>query len=270
MAHGLETLLLQTEGLHFLWTGNDGWLIRYQDCLFATDLDLLNPERLASSPVDLPSVARSLNALFITHEHEDHFNMETCRRLAKDGSCVFIVPQSCAEKAKALPASRTILAKPGDTLQVSGIPVQCHRAIHGHIQGSVYSGASTLDCGYRFTFGETTVYQPGDTLLLEEHLSMENTDVLMVSPTEHNTRIVQSRQLISALQPTLILAQHFGTYGESKENHFWTHGYIEELYDALSEEEKARYRIPCPGEILSLSTPEIKSLHNIQNLPIKG
>ena len=134
---------------------------------------------------------------------------------------------------------------PGDSFGADGVPVSCVRAVHGHIGGCVYSGASMLDCGYRFSIGGLRFYQPGDTLLLEEHMEMQGVDVLFLSPTEHNTWIENSVKLIHFLKPSYVILQHHSTYSEEDpRNYFWAHGYTGELLAALEEEERARCIIP--------------------------
>lgn len=247
----IQQLISQSQpGL--VWLGNDGWLLWDGAHLLGTDLDLLNPERLTPPPADLTLLAERLDLLMITHGHEDHFNMASCRMLAELGNCQFFIPESCKEKAAALPQKRVQLVRPGLRIARAGAEITCTRAIHGHLLGTVYSGASTLDCGYRLRFGGRAIYQPGDTLLLEEHLGMAPADILFVSPTEHNTWIENSRQLIDRLHPRLALAQHFGTYAETSDNRFWTHGYTDELRESLSPEQRERWMVPEMGEIIGM------------------
>ena len=57
--------------------GNLSWLIHAQEQLIAFDLDLDLELRLQPSPVPTAAIAQSLDVLFITHEHGDHFNAAT-------------------------------------------------------------------------------------------------------------------------------------------------------------------------------------------------
>lgn len=230
-----------------LWQGNDGFLVSDGDHTIATDLDLFNPERKAPPTVDLDELCGTLDWLLITHGHEDHFNAATVAHLVKHSRCRFAIPQSCIGKAfeiKGL-SERARFVAPGDSFGADGVPVSCVRAVHGHIGGCVYSGASMLDCGYRFSIGGLRFYQPGDTLLLEEHMEMQGVDVLFLSPTEHNTWIENSVKLIHFLKPSYVILQHHSTYSEEDpRNYFWAHGYTGELLAALEEEERARCIIP--------------------------
>lgn len=235
--------LLEASSLSLFWTGNNGWIIRNEDKLIAFDLDLFNHERIRKPDFDLNLLCEKLDLLFITHEHEDHFSSETCRLLLAKSHCIFVIPKSCYEKALALgiTANRMLVVSPGKTFSFDWIFVKCIRAVHGHINGSVYSGASLDDCGYMITFGGKTIYQPGDTLLLEEHNEMNKIDLLFVSPTEHNTGIENSLRLINQLKPRFIFPQHHSTYEEHEDNLFWTHGFVDEVYERLSQKEKESF-----------------------------
>ena len=259
MENFLETLCQPTTGVRLLWTGNDGWLIWDGYQLIATDLDFTNPLRKEPPLVDLDAIAQKLQLHFISHGHEDHFNTDTCRVLLEKGNCQFVVPKSCEEKAREMqiPSQRCQIASSGAHFTIAGVEISCIRAIHGHIGGSVYCNATPFDCGYRFRFAGLQFYQPGDTLLLEEHGLMDPVDVLFVSPTEHNTWIEHSKQLIAFLKPRWILAQHFGTYTETSDNWFWTYGHTQELRDALPPQIQEHFYIPTPTSVIELSDGQV-------------
>jgi L-ascorbate metabolism protein UlaG (beta-lactamase superfamily) len=126
------------------------------------------------------------------------------------------------------------------------------RAIHGHIERSVYSGANFSDCGYIVGIGGKRFFHPGDSVLLHEHLEISNVDVLFVSPTEHNTHVDGSISLINSINPGRVFAQHFGTYPVTESNAYWTTGYEEPLRLALSSKHRSRYVIPVPGSVYAV------------------
>ena len=237
-----------------LWQGNDGFILWEGNRLIATDLDLTLGERLAPPTVDMEELAQKLDVLMITHGHEDHFSTATVKQLLKGERCLFVIPESCREKAEAIEglAQRAVFCRPWDALRVKGMQISCVRAVHGHIGGSIYSGASMLDCGYRFCFGGLTFYQPGDTVLLEEHFDMPDTDVLFVSPTEHNMGVDNAVRFIRMIKPSKIVFQHHSTYHEAEDNLFWTHGFVQEVMEILSPEERARCIVPDQHSVVAL------------------
>jgi L-ascorbate 6-phosphate lactonase len=235
----LDVLLAVTEGIGLCWLGNDGWLIRAEGKLLATDLDLDRANRLRPSPISTLDLAPVLDAVFITHEHGDHFGDGSARILAERSECTYVVPANCVEKAKTLglPVARTVVARPRKPLEIAGITVEPQRALHGHTNFSVYKRANLDDCGYVLRVAGRKVFQPGDSVLLQDHLEdLSDISVLFVSPTFHNMHIAGSKTLIETLRPEYVFPQHFGTYQPTEQNSFWTVGYPDELCAALSPE----------------------------------
>ena len=235
----------QKTGVSLMWMGNAGWVINLHGLLFCTDLDLHSPDRAPlPANVDMLELARHIRIAFATHEHGDHFNEDTCRMLAEHSACRFVIPQSCAATAAdiGLPGDRVTVVAPGKNYVLSGLNVRTVRAVHGHFLGSVHSDASLHDdCGYIFERQGFRIYQPGDTVLLEEHFDMPGIDLAFVSPTEHNMHIENAARYLSLLAPRFIFPQHYDSYVVTKENAFWTRGFVNELYARLPGELQARF-----------------------------
>ena len=234
------------------WLGNAGWLLRIGQINVLIDPDLeqsRSRKTLDNIPDDCLSKA---HAVLITHEHGDHFNIPTVRRLVQESDCRFVLPASCMSAALRanIPEKRTITAHHFKTIAIFGerFTVMPVPAIHGGIEGAVFKRYNAADCGYLVTAMDIKLFHPGDTVLLEEHYELAPIDILMVSPTEHNTNIQQSMTLIEKLNPRYIFPQHRDTYHETDDNRFWTHAYYKELGDALNEHFKSRYHVLNQGQ----------------------
>jgi len=241
------------EGLALCWLGNDGWLLSSGGHLIATDLDLCSKERLQPSPISMEEISDHLDILLISHSHGDHFNGNTCKFLNEHSNCRFVLPESCMPFAKeyGLDEERIIRVLPRHEYALTELlHIKTLRALHGHLKHSVYYHANMEDCGYVMKFGGFTILQPGDTVLLQEHIEMSGIDVLFVSPTEHNTHIEGSLNMIMSINPQYIFAQHFGTYQVNDANRFWTKGYPDELKEKLPDDLKKRFYKPVQGEII--------------------
>jgi hypothetical protein len=141
------------------------------------------------------------------------------------------------------------IAYPGSLFNLPGIDVLPLRAIHGHKNFSILKSANLDDCGYKISFGGKVFLQPGDTVLLEDHMEHKDVNVLFISPTAHNMHVEGSSVLIRALNPDYAFAQHFGTYKETKANQFWTKGYPDELRKSLPVNLQKKYFTPEIGSI---------------------
>lgn len=238
-------------GIAVWWTGHNGWLIKADEVLIGTDLCLEQSDRAVASPVSAAELASELDVSFITHEHGDHFERETSKILAEKSDCVFVLPNNCVQIAQgeaAIPESRIVAATPGQPFAVRGVQVKPLRAIHGNPKFAVFAEANLEDCGYLITLGGKRFLQPGDSVLLEDHLFLDHVDVLFFSPTEHNMHIDRSVILINELEPDYILPQHRDTFNVTPENRYWTSAYPYEVELLLSKPLQERYHILAMGE----------------------
>jgi L-ascorbate metabolism protein UlaG (beta-lactamase superfamily) len=241
----LDEIRQHDDGLAIWWTGHNGWLIKSDGLLLGTDLVLDDQSREYASPISAAEVAGELDIAFITHGHGDHFNAPTSRVLAEKSKCLFVIPRNCLEKARdfGISENRLVVARPRRPTEVRGIKIEPLRALHGNRKGAVYWEANLDDCGYVFHLGDKSIMQPGDSVLLEDHLFVKHVDVLFVSPTEHNMQIDDSITLINELEPDYILPQHRDTYPVTQRNRFWTYAYTYDVQRRLSKGLQSRYHI---------------------------
>lgn len=254
----LDQMASISGGLALCWLGNLSWLIRTRERLIAFDLDLDQDIRLQPSPIAAEEIAPLLDVLFITHEHGDHFNSITAGILNEQSGCLFVVPASCRAKAQAIgiPEERLRVARPRQPFELGEISVEPLRALHGDRHQAVYRHANLDDCGYLLTLAGIRLLQPGDSVLLQDHLELTNVDVLFVSPTDHNMHIADAALLIRTLDPAYIFPQHFGTYVQTEDNRFWTRGYPDELKSVLPEPLQARFHKLAQGDVFTIPQPE--------------
>ena len=254
MSSHLLNQLRATDRVGVCWLGNLGWLIGGQRRLIAFDLDLNHELRLQPPPVSAEEIAQVLDVLLITHEHGDHFNAETARILSRTSDCLFVLPANCISKAMliGIPQDRIVTARPGIPFDLLDIAIQPIRALHGDKKHAVYRHANLEDCGYIVTLAGKRILQPGDSVLLQDHLECQDIHMLFVSPTEHNTHIEDSITLITTIDPDYIFPQHFGTYHQTEQNAYWTRGYPDELKAALPLSLQKRFYKLGQGEVFTI------------------
>ncbi len=256
----LDQIRQHRQGLAVWWMGNAGWLIKSDNLLIATDLDLEAAEKLAPPPLAARDLAEELDVEFVTHQHGDHCNEATIKALAAGSRCTFVLPRTCLAEvaALAIPERRIVVPEPLHPFEIKGIRVEPVHAIHGNQEFTVLTREADFvdgirhNCGYVFNLNGKRLFEPGDSVLTEEHLGLKNIDVLFVSPTVHNMYTDRSMILINRLQPAFIFPQHFGTYQVDDENAFWTRGYPDELKLLLSQELQKRYHKLRVGEMFRI------------------
>src|SRR4051794_32229351 len=242
------------------WTGNAGWLIRSGGLVIGLDLDLSTPQKVQPPPITPGDAAEVVDVAFVSHHHGDHCNIPTIRALAAGGKTILVLPQTCLSRVPGLnlPPERLIVPQPLHPFEVKGIRVEPMHAIHGNQEFTVltrepdFLESMARNCGYLFIVGQMRFFHPGDSVLTEEHLNLKGIDVLFISPTVHNMYTDRSMILINHLQPKYIFPQHFGTFVETDDNRFWTHGYPDELRLRLSQNLQQRYHKLRQGQMFRI------------------
>ena len=113
------------------------------------------------------------DVILAAHEHGDHFDLETIRKISKNGTKVVMTPL-CAAKL----AGGTVL-KNGESATVEGIRIEAvpaYNLVHMRSPGMPYHPKGVGN-GYVLTFGDKRVYVAGDTENIPEMKALGRIDV---------------------------------------------------------------------------------------------
>jgi L-ascorbate metabolism protein UlaG (beta-lactamase superfamily) len=111
--------------------------------------------------------------ILAAHEHGDHFDLETIRKISKNGTKVVMTPL-CAAKL-----SGGVVLKNGESATVEGIRIEAvpaYNLVHMRSPGSPYHPKGVGN-GYVITFGDKRVYVAGDTENIPEMKALGRIDV---------------------------------------------------------------------------------------------
>jgi L-ascorbate metabolism protein UlaG (beta-lactamase superfamily) len=146
------------------------------------------------------------DAVFITHAHFDHFDMDDIEKIRKDQTKIF-APQDVAAEL----SGDVVAVKPGDTVQVGGISGQAVPAYNIKPGRENNHPKSSNWVGYVLDLGGGTYYHAGDTDHLPE-LESINTDVafLPVGGGGYTMDVSEAAGLAKAMGPQLAVPMHYG------------------------------------------------------------
>jgi len=148
-----STVLLQQNGSNILT--DPIWSER------ASPLSWAGPRRRRKPGVawdDLPPI----DVVLISHNHYDHLDLPTLRRLAARGDSTFIVPAGVARLLRSRNIGPVHELDWGEELSHSGSTIHCVPSFHSSSRG-IYDRNRTLWCGYLIECQGRTVYYAGDT-----------------------------------------------------------------------------------------------------------
>jgi len=148
-----STVLLQQQGSNILT--DPIWSAR------ASPLSWVGPRRRRKPGVSLEDLP-PLDAVLISHNHYDHLDLPTLRRLASRGDSPFIVPAGVGRLLRSKNIGPAHELDWGESLALPGFTIHSVPALHSSSR-RIFDHNMTLWCGYVIECQERLVYFAGDT-----------------------------------------------------------------------------------------------------------
>jgi L-ascorbate metabolism protein UlaG (beta-lactamase superfamily) len=148
-----STLLLQQSGCHILT--DPIWSER------ASPLTWIGPRRRRKPGVRFEDLPR-IDIVLLSHNHYDHLDLATLRRLAGRGQSQFVVPRGVARLLRSQDIGPVHELDWGESVSVAGAAIHCVPALHFSARG-LFDRNRTLWSGYVIEAADRIVYFAGDT-----------------------------------------------------------------------------------------------------------
>ncbi len=148
-----STLLLQQSDIHILT--DPIWSER------ASPFAAIGPRRHRKPGVEWDDLPR-IDAVLLSHNHYDHLDLATLRRLADRGQSEFIVPAGVGRLLRSRNIGPVHELDWGESLSLSQSLIHGVPALHFSARG-IFDRNRTLWCGYVIETGGRIVYFAGDT-----------------------------------------------------------------------------------------------------------
>ncbi len=258
-------------GLRVTWLGHSTTLIEIDGARFLTDpvwgprtspLSFVGPERWYAPPAALEDLPR-LDAVVISHDHYDHLDAPTIRRLAGTG-VRFVVPLGVGAHLEAwgVAPDRITELDWWEAIEVAGVRLVATPARHASGR-HVLDQNRTLWAGYAFVGPTRRAFFSGDTGMFPEFADIGARfgpfDVTMIEigaygaawPDWH----IGPEQALEAhrmLRGRSFIPIHWGLFDLAM--HGWTEPI--ERVQAAAERYEVRALTPRPGESLEPTTAE--------------
>ena len=203
------------------WLGQGGYLIEQAGQRLAVDPYLTDAlaaqqglRRLLPPPMSIAELEP--DAVFITHDHLDHFDPQTLEPLLRQSpECPLFGPQSVIEHGRrlALDEHRLVLTGVGKPLRVPGFILKPTPAKH----------SDRFAVGLLVEAGGQLVYISGDTLYAStlapqiRSLAGRPLDAAFVCINGRlgNMNLTEAAELVAALKPAIAVPMHYGMFAEN-------------------------------------------------------
>jgi L-ascorbate metabolism protein UlaG (beta-lactamase superfamily) len=240
------------------WLGNAGFAINAAGKVIFIDpvIELQDDSDPVTSEIGLPLLvalpirARSVDRadlVLITHDHGDHAAASSISELAARTRALFVGTERTAQKLGNLGVAqeRIRMAHYGQPIRVGEIAVTPTPASH---EEDVIHTQRGDCCGFLIKAAGLTIWHPGDTELLDEHLKVKGVDVLILPIAPHVLGTEGAAKLASITRARHIVPCHYGTYDSDL---YWCTGDPEAVRAEIEDADR-RYHTLAIGEKLVL------------------
>lgn len=231
------------------WLGGAGIMIHSHDTNIMIDpvLEGFDIPLLYEVPI-LSQDVPNLDAVMITHIDNDHFSRPTCLHI-KDVCQIYHAPNYVADvmKEEGYPVEKHDI---GDSFTINDMQATLTKAKHNWQNGSKkwqYRYWEEKDyCGYWLDTVDGTIWLPGDSRLLEEHLHMPEPDVILFDFADNEWHITLDGaiKLANTYPNADLICIHWGSVDSPDMTPF--NGNPEDLVERIVFPE--RIKVLAPGE----------------------
>jgi L-ascorbate 6-phosphate lactonase len=203
------------------WLGQSGFVLEHERRRLVIDpylsdslAHLQGLHRLFPPPVSLAQLQP--HAVFITHDHLDHFDPETLVPLMEMyADCKFIGPKSALQHARKLgfAESQLISICPGQTVQTEGFTLTATPAYHSD---KFAVGLLVAAAGRLLYFSGDTLYTPALAAQIREHMSRSlGAAFVCINGKLNNMNLREAAEFMTELSPELAVPMHYGLFAEN-------------------------------------------------------
>lgn len=235
------------------WLGMAGFLINSRGTTFMVDplLEGFDMPIMIDFPIAVKDVPH-LDAVFVTHADNDHFSVPTNKDMSSVTTSYHstIYVDSLMKNLGLKSSGHNI----GEVFKVKNITIKLTPADHAY--QNAYPGMSKRHfknedaCGFWFDSPDGSIWAPGDSRLMPEHLKMQTPDAILFdfSDSEWHFTFQGAVKLANAYPNTPLLLSHWGSVDAPDFAPF--NADPKKLYSVVKNPE--RIYILAPGEPFTL------------------
>jgi len=189
------------QGVTLRWLGHAGFQVEDEGLVIYLD------------PYLLPEKPEKADIILVTHGHFDHCDVEKINLLLKNDTTI-VAPPSCASKL----GGDVVEVKPGDSLNVRGVPVEAVDAYNVDkfaSPGKPYHPRGE-GVGYILTLGGVRVYHAGDTDAIPEMEGLKVDIALLPIGGTYTMDESEAASAVAVLQPKFVVPMHYNTLDQTR------------------------------------------------------
>ena len=171
-----------------------------------SSIKLSDLKNIYFDPYMLITEARDADYIFITHDHYDHYDEDSIKKILKN-TTYLIVPKLLEEQAKTL-TDKVIAVEPNKTYQLDVITFD---TIPSYNQEKPFHPKEKEYVGYNVTVNNQKYYIMGDTDRIQEANKIQ-TDICFVPiGGTYTMNVEEAIEYINYIKPKKVIPIHYGS-----------------------------------------------------------
>ena len=172
-----------------------------------SSIKIVLDKTLYFDPFQIEDNFKDADIIFITHNHYDHFDIESINKV-KNEKTIVVAPKSMKDDIDVIDFKEYIYLEPNEETSIDNISI---KSIPAYNNDKQFHPRNNNWLGYIVSYNNVTYYIPGDTDKTKESESVR-CDIAFVPIGGHFTMDVdEATELIKTINPKIVIPIHYGT-----------------------------------------------------------
>lgn len=172
-----------------------------------SSIKIVLDKTLYFDPFQIEDNFKDADIIFITHNHYDHFDIESINKV-KNEKTIVVAPKSMKDDIDVIDFKEYIYLEPNEETSIDNISI---KSIPAYNNDKQFHPRNNNWLGYIVSYNNVTYYIPGDTDKTKESESVK-CDIAFVPIGGHFTMDVdEATELIKTINPKIVIPIHYGT-----------------------------------------------------------
>ena len=158
-------------------------------------------------PFKIEDYEKDADIIFITHNHYDHFDIDSIEKL-KNENTIIVAPKTMEEEIKTINIKNFILLNPNEKATIYDYIVE---TVPAYNISKPFHPKSNNWLGYILTFNDISYYISGDTDKTKETENVKCDIAFIPIGGNFTMDVDDAAKLIKTINPSIVIPTHYGT-----------------------------------------------------------
>lgn len=146
--------------------------------------------------------------VFITHNHYDHYEVESIKKVMNDKTKIVIPDSMAGEVLGILPASNIVGVVPNEYYEIDGLKIE---TVSSYNTEASFHPKNKEWVGYIILINDERIYVAGDTNMVDENKNVSCDIALVPIGGTYTMDYKEAAEFINIIKPKYVVPTHYGS-----------------------------------------------------------